>query len=203
MKKMITCVLLCSLLLTLAACGGSDGSGAADAGTPPATAANVGTPPVLPAPDAGTPEGGTGPEEGADAPEDVPEEQPEEQPAGPEKKPAEKPREKPAEVSSKPVKEEESVLEPSSASSVSEEAPKEQAAPPEEQPAEQPAASAESAASYIGKNVSSLISALGNPLSRTYAPSCLGDGEDGELTYSGFTVYTYREGDSETVQAVE
>ena len=77
------------------------------------------------------------------------------------------------------------------------------AAPPEEQPAEQPAASAESAASYIGKNVSSLISALGNPLSRTYAPSCLGDGEDGELTYSGFTVYTYREGDSETVQAVE
>ena len=33
--------------------------------------------------------------------------------------------------------------------------------------------------------------------------SCLGCGEDGELVYNGFTVYTYKEGDSEVVQNVQ
>ena len=42
----------------------------------------------------------------------------------------------------------------------------------------------------------------GEPLERNYAPSCLGGGEDGELVYEGFTVYTYREGDRETVTDV-
>lgn len=55
---------------------------------------------------------------------------------------------------------------------------------------------------YIGQSVSSMISAIGAPNSSSYAPSCLGAGEDGELLYDGFTVYTYREGDSETVQDV-
>jgi len=55
---------------------------------------------------------------------------------------------------------------------------------------------------YIGGSVSSMIAAIGQPLSRSYAPSCIGDGEDGELIYSGFTVYTYRENGVETVEDV-
>lgn len=76
---------------------------------------------------------------------------------------------------------------------------------PESQPkpqAEAPAATKEQAMAYIGQSVSSMISAIGAPNSSSYAPSCLGAGEDGELLYDGFTVYTYREGDSETVQDV-
>lgn len=56
--------------------------------------------------------------------------------------------------------------------------------------------------SYIGRSASSLIAAIGQPLARDYAPSCLGSGEDGELIYNGFTVYTYREGNTETVTDV-
>lgn len=59
------------------------------------------------------------------------------------------------------------------------------------------------AAKYIGKSASSLRSALGAPKSTSYASSCLGDGEDGEWVYDGFTVYTYREGSTETVQDVD
>ncbi len=58
------------------------------------------------------------------------------------------------------------------------------------------------AQAYIGKSVSSLIAAIGQPSGRDYAPSCLGDGEDGELFYDGFTVYTYRVNGTETVQDV-
>lgn len=59
------------------------------------------------------------------------------------------------------------------------------------------------AESYIGKEVSELIAAIGEPESSSYASSCLGSGEDGELVYNGFTVYTYKEGDSEVVQNVQ
>jgi len=70
-------------------------------------------------------------------------------------------------------------------------------------PAPQPAAATkETAQAYIGRSASSLIAAIGAPNSTDYAPSCLGDGEDGELFYDGFTVYTYREGDSEIIQDV-
>jgi hypothetical protein len=48
-----------------------------------------------------------------------------------------------------------------------------------------------------------LIAAIGSPNSRSYASSCIGEGEDGELSYNGFTVYTYRENGIETVQDVE
>ncbi len=58
------------------------------------------------------------------------------------------------------------------------------------------------AESYVGKSVEELIAQLGEPVSRDYAPSCLGPGEDGELSYDGFTVYTYRENGSETVHSV-
>ena len=59
--------------------------------------------------------------------------------------------------------------------------------------------------SYIDKPVSELIAAIGEPQSSDYAPSCLnpGQGEDGMLYYDGFVVYTYKEGDTETVQDVE
>lgn len=59
------------------------------------------------------------------------------------------------------------------------------------------------AESYIGKEVSKLYDAIGKPESVSYASSCLGSGEDGELLYNGFTVYTYKEGDSEVVQNVQ
>ena len=56
------------------------------------------------------------------------------------------------------------------------------------------------AESMIGEEVSKLIEAIGEPDSADYASSCLGPGEDGELQYDGFTVYTYKEGDSEVIQ---
>lgn len=61
---------------------------------------------------------------------------------------------------------------------------------------------AERAKALIGQPVQELYDAIGEPLSAEYAPSCLGEGEDGELVYEGFTVYTYREGETETVQDV-
>ncbi len=60
----------------------------------------------------------------------------------------------------------------------------------------------ELAKSFVDKDVQDLIDELGEPLERTYAPSCLGSGEDGELRYEGFSVYTYREGERETVTDV-
>ena len=65
------------------------------------------------------------------------------------------------------------------------------------------AARIEKAKSFLDKDVSALIAELGEPLSRDYAPSCLGPGEDGELQYEGFTVYTYREAGQETVTDVD
>lgn len=73
---------------------------------------------------------------------------------------------------------------------------------PEPEPESKPAATREAAAAYIGRSVSSLIAAIGAPNGSDYAPSCLGDGEDGELFYDGFTVYTYRVNGTETVQDV-
>ena len=59
------------------------------------------------------------------------------------------------------------------------------------------------ARSLVGASVEELYAAIGEPLSADYAPSCLGAGDDGELHYDGFTVYTYREEGSETVEDVE
>lgn len=47
----------------------------------------------------------------------------------------------------------------------------------------------------IGEDISSLTAAIGEPENSSYASSCLGPGEDGELYYDGFTVYTYRDPD--------
>ncbi len=82
---------------------------------------------------------------------------------------------------------------------------------PVQQPAQQPAQSepataaptASDAAAYIGRSTSSLAAAIGQPSSKSYASSCLGEGEDGEWYYDGFTVYTYRDtSGAETVQDV-
>ena len=47
----------------------------------------------------------------------------------------------------------------------------------------------------IGEDISSLTAAIGEPDNSSYVSSCLGPGEDGELYYDGFTVYTYRDPD--------
>ena len=75
-------------------------------------------------------------------------------------------------------------------------------APAETKPAE-PAKTASQASGYVGSSASALESALGAPTSKSYSPSCMGEGEDGIWTYDGFTVYTYKEGGSETVEAVQ
>lgn len=55
---------------------------------------------------------------------------------------------------------------------------------------------------YVDCQVTDLYAAIGEPTDSSYAPSCLGPGQDGELYYDGFTVHTYREGDSEIVRVV-
>lgn len=65
------------------------------------------------------------------------------------------------------------------------------------------APTASQASGYIGSSASALEAALGAPSAKAYSPSCMGEGEDGVWTYSGFTVYTYREGSTETVEAVQ
>lgn len=82
--------------------------------------------------------------------------------------------------------------------------------PVADQPADEPAADedtaedlVELARTYIDKPIEELYAVIGEPQSSDYAPSCLGDGDDGMLFYDGFIVYTYREGDTETVYDVE
>ena len=47
----------------------------------------------------------------------------------------------------------------------------------------------------IGEDISALTAPIGEPETSSYASSCLGPGDDGELYYDGFTVYTYRDPD--------
>ena len=75
--------------------------------------------------------------------------------------------------------------------------------PAETKPAEPAKPTAAQASGYVGSSASALESALGAPTSKSYSPSCMGEGEDGIWTYDGFTVYTYKEGGSETVEAVQ
>ena len=59
------------------------------------------------------------------------------------------------------------------------------------------------ALSLVDHPVEELYAAIGEPEHAEYAPSCLGDGEDGDLTYDSFTVYTYREDGAESVYSVK
>lgn len=108
--------------------------------------------------------------------------------------------EEPAEVTEEPAA--------GSVEPVEESAPpaEESVAPAEESeaPAEEEPSPLEAAKAFEGAPLEDLIAAVGEPLSSDYAPSCLGEGEDGNLYYDGFTVYTYRDVDgSETVNYVE
>ena len=61
----------------------------------------------------------------------------------------------------------------------------------------------ELAKSFVDKPFSELQAEIGEPVSVSYVSSCLvPGGQDGELHYDGFTVYTVKSGDSETVQDV-
>ena len=108
--------------------------------------------------------------------------------------------EEPAEVTEEPAAgSAEPAAEPSAAPEESEAPAEESEAPAEEEPSPLEAAKA-----FEGAPLEDLIAAIGEPLSSDYAPSCLGEGEDGNLYYDGFTVYTYRDVDgSETVNYVE
>ena len=86
--------------------------------------------------------------------------------------------------------------------------PAESAAPVEEpEPTpEQPAFDEEkynAALALKGEDVALLYEAIGEPLEAEYVPSCMtdqdGNGEDGWLTYEGFSVATYRNGEKEIV----
>ena len=108
--------------------------------------------------------------------------------------------EEPAEVTEEPAA--------GSVEPVEESAPpaEESVAPAEESvaPAEEEPSPLEAAKEFEGAPLEDLIAAIGEPLSSDYAPSCMGEGEDGNLYYDGFTVYTYRDVDgNETVNYVE
>ena len=53
--------------------------------------------------------------------------------------------------------------------------------------------------SLIDHTADELISAIGEPNGSSYASSCMGSGQDGELYYNDFTVCTYLEDGVETV----
>lgn len=74
-----------------------------------------------------------------------------------------------------------------------------------EAPTETVNSALELAKSCIDQPVEELYALIGQPERSDYAPSCLdgAQGEDGNLYYDGFVVYTYREGDTETVRYVE
>ena len=75
---------------------------------------------------------------------------------------------------------------------------------PEETPEPAPVnETLETAKTFVGKTTVELYAAIGAPPESDYAPSCLGPGEDGNLYYDGFTVYTYRENGVETIRIVE
>lgn len=75
---------------------------------------------------------------------------------------------------------------------------KEESAPAEEAPIDDSLFA--QAAALIDSNVEELYDTIGYPVDVMYADSCLGEGEDGELYYDGFTVYTYR--DPEDVEII-
>ena len=85
--------------------------------------------------------------------------------------------------------------------------PEETPAPQEEAPAENPDFDEEmfnKAKALEGEDIRELYDAIGMPDSaEEYTSSCMGDGEDGQLHYPGFDVFTYREKGEEIVYIVE
>jgi len=63
---------------------------------------------------------------------------------------------------------------------------------------------AEIAQDYVGREVSELTGAIGEPNETVYQTSCaMADAMDGFWEYDGFTVITLQQGESETVQRVD
>ena len=92
---------------------------------------------------------------------------------------------------------------PSKAEDQPADAPADKPAAEDEAPEEPTPDPVESVKGLIDQPIEDLYAQIGEPESSDYAPSCMGDGEDGMLFYDGFIVYTYREGDTETVYDVE
>ena len=195
MKKLLALSLALALAAGLTACGGGDSS------VPPASDASQAD--ASQSTDASAPD--------SSAADRSAQEQPEDDPPAQITSPGAEDSEDPGEAQvSQPVIRPLPADSGSSSSPAQEEPPVSDPPAPDPEPAEDPApqqpepqaATADTARAYIGQSVSSLIAAIGSPLSQSYAPSCLGPGEDGELIYDGFTVYTYREYGVETVQDV-
>lgn len=203
MKKLWNILLCAALLCALCACGGqqaqtAEGGPAQAAGdAQPQSASVPGSQETVsaaqpkdiqeaPAPENIAPDS-TGPE--SPEPEETPEEPPapaqaEDPKDPPEPKQNDKPEEKPLPETPEPKPEPE----------------------PEPKPEPEPSQDVDRKAvaeGLVGRPVSELYAAIGRPISSDYAPSCLVlDGEDGELVYDGFTVYTEKGPDYETVYAV-
>ena len=61
----------------------------------------------------------------------------------------------------------------------------------------------EIAQGFIDHPLKELIAAIGEPLSSVYGPSCLiPGGQDGQLQYDGFWIYSVKDGEMETVKDV-
>lgn len=109
----------------------------------------------------------------------------------------------PVQETEQPVQTEQTVAEETQPAQPAEpeEAPVEAEAPVEEPQPANP--QLEQAKQLIDANVEELYDAIGYPVDCMYADSCLGEGEDGELYYNGFTVYTFRDlEDNETIYDV-
>ncbi len=116
---------------------------------------------------------------------------------------SDKPAETPAAAQTQPKETEKA--QPTGKPAATPEPPAPTDAPPEEtdEPAPPVNEMLETAKTFIGKTTPELFDAIGTPDSSDYAPSCLGPGEDGNLYYDSFTVYTYRENGVETIRIVE
>ena len=61
----------------------------------------------------------------------------------------------------------------------------------------------EIAQGFIDHPLEELVAAIGEPLSSVYGPSCLiPGGQDGQLQYDGFWIYSVKDGEMETVKDV-
>lgn len=61
----------------------------------------------------------------------------------------------------------------------------------------------ETALTFVDKDASELVAAIGEPLDKVYEESCSGPGDDGVWTYDGLTVFTYTENGVETIVDAE
>ncbi len=223
-KKSFVCLLVIALLCALCACGGPTPQ-TEEAGEPENSAqtGNGQMPESLVSPEAvETPEDGGEDSEDSGAGEepsgaleeetsDAPPVQEETHPAETQTAPAVKPeqtqpasQEPPPAPAEKPAAPQPAPAEKPPAPVENPAAPEPEPTPePEPEPAPAPADPKTVAQGLVGHPVSELYAAIGRPISSDYAPSCLVEnGEDGELVYEGFVVYTEKGPDFETVYAV-